>query len=194
MKKLRIFVVEDEAIILRSICLFIEAMGNEVAGKAVEGLSAVDRIGKTVPDMVLVDINIPGKDGLTVVREACLEKMIPTIVITGYFDDDLIVKANCQCVFGYMMKPVTREALAAGINIAWSRAEAYIEECQRAEKSEMALKNRKDIERAKGILMDEFGVKESEAMKRLQNMAKKRREKIEIVAQEIISANNKFGG
>ncbi len=194
MKKLRIFVVEDEAIILRSICLFIEAMGNEVAGKAVEGLSAVDRIRKTVPDMVLVDINIPGKDGLTVVREACLEKMIPTIVITGYFDDDLIVKANCQCVFGYMMKPVTREALAAGINIAWSRAEAYIEECQRAEKSEMALKNRKDIERAKGILMDEFGVKESEAMKRLQNMAKKRREKIEIVAQEIISANNKFGG
>lgn len=194
MKKLRIFVVEDEAIILRSICLFIEAMGNEVAGKAVEGLSAVDRIRKTVPDMVLVDINIPGKDGLTVVREACLEKMIPTIVITGYFDDDLIVKANCQCVFGYMMKPVTREALAAGINIAWSRAEAYIEECQRAEKSEIALKNRKDIERAKGILMDEFGVKESEAMKRLQNMAKKRREKIEIVAQEIISANNKFGG
>jgi len=193
-KKLRIFVVEDEAIILRSICLFIEAMGNEVAGKAVEGLSAVEKIQNTHPDMVLVDINIPGKDGLTVVREACLENMIPTIVITGYFDDNLITKANCECVFGYMMKPVTREALTAGINIAWSRAEAYIEERERADKSETALKNRKDVERAKGILMDEFGVKEREAMKRLQNMAKNKRKKIEVIAQEIIRAQNQFGG
>lgn len=194
MKKLKIFVVEDEAIILRSICMFVEAMGNEVAGKAVEGLSAVDRIKETKPDMVLVDINIPGKDGLTVVREACLEKMIPTIIITGYFDDDLITKANCQCVFGYLMKPITREALTAGINIAWSRAEAYMEECQRADKNETALKNRKDVERAKGILMDEFGVKESEAMKRLQNMAKNQRKKIEVVAREIIRAQDRFGG
>ena len=138
--------------------------------------------------MVLVDINIPGKDGLSVVREACLEKMIPTIVITGHISDDLVVKANCNCVFGYLMKPICSEELAAAIRIAWSRYQSHIKDIKRADEYKTALETRKIIERAKGILMDEFGLKESEAMKRLQKMSKDKRKEMGVVAQEIIDA------
>ena len=44
--------------------------------------------------MVLADLNLPGKDGLTVIREACLEKMITTVIITGHYSDHLMEKAN----------------------------------------------------------------------------------------------------
>ena len=171
----------------------VEAMGNEVVGKAVEGISAVNRIKEINPDMVLVDINIPGKDGLTVVRESCMDKMIPTIVITGHISDELVSKANCECVFCYLMKPISGEELKAAIRIAWSRYQAYIGQAERADEYKMKLETRKIIERAKGILMDEFALKEDEAMKRLQKMSKDRRKGLGLVAQEVIRAKQKMG-
>ena len=193
MEKLKIFIVEDESVILRSFCMTVESMGNTVIGKAVDGVSAVEKIKRTNPDMVLVDINIPGKDGLSVVREACLDRMIPTIIITGHISDELVVKANCNCVFGYLMKPICSEELAAAIRIAWSRYQSHANETKRANEYKTALETRKVIERAKGILMDEFGLKESEAMKRLQKMSKDKRKEMGIIAQEVINAKKTLG-
>ena len=193
MEKLRIFVVEDESIILRSFCMVIEKMGNELAGKAVDGISAIEKIKKAEPDMVLVDINIPGKDGLSVVREACLEKMIPTIVITGHISDELVSRANCKCVFGYLMKPISGEELQAAIRIAWGRYESFLMERERADEFEIKLETRKIVEQAKGIMMEEFCLTESEAMRRLQKMASTRRTDLRSVAQDVIRSKHNLG-
>ncbi len=188
MKKLRIFIVEDEAIILRCFCMHIEKMGHEVVGKALNGVLAVEKINELNPDMVLVDINIPGKDGLTVIKEACLDKMIPTIVITGHISNELVERANCQCVFGYLMKPISEEQLTVAVNIAWARSEELMGANSLANEYKTALDDRKYIERAKGILMDEFGLKENEAMTRLQKLAKDRNKKLSVVAHDVIQA------
>lgn len=186
MKELRVIIVEDEAIILRRFIMCIEKMGHHVVGVALNGNDAVQLIKNNDPDMVLIDINLPEKDGLTVIKESCLEKMIPTIIITGHFSEKLVDQANVACVYGYLMKPVRGEAVEAAVKIAWSRREEYIDSQKQTDEYKFALENRKLVERAKGILMDDFGLKENEAMIRLQKMAKDKRKKLAVVAQELI--------
>ena len=93
-KQLRFVVVEDEAIILQCLILYVENMGHTGVGYAMDGKGAVKVIEEKQPDMVLADLNLPGKDGLTVICEACLEKMITTVIITGHYSDHLMEKAN----------------------------------------------------------------------------------------------------
>lgn len=185
-KKLRIFIAEDEAIILRNFMNKVKKMGHEVVGNALNGTDAADRIEETNPDLVLIDINMPGKDGLTVVREVCAPKQIPAIVITGHYSEELMERANQECVFAYLMKPIDQKQLEAAINIAWSKYEQYLDTCEEARQLRQTLANRVIIDRAKGILMDNFGLKESEAMKHLQKMSKDKNKKLVIIANEIV--------
>ena len=191
MKALQIVVVEDAAIILCGLKMQLEKMGHTVAGIALNGEDAVRIIRKEHPDFVLADINIPKKDGLTVVREACLENMIPTVILTGHYADNLLKQADIPCVYGYLMKPVSFEQLGATIEIAWNRHKNLLETEDRAIKSEIRLEERKQIERAKGIIMDTLGLKEEEAMKYIQKMAKDQRKKLVVVSREIIRAREK---
>ena len=69
--------------ILRSLSRYAEKMGHEVAGVALDGAEAVERICEVQLDMVLLDLNMPEKDGIAVIREACLDRMIPVIIITA---------------------------------------------------------------------------------------------------------------
>ena len=190
--KLRVFIVEDEAIILGNFMIQIKNMGHEVVGKALNGIDAVAGIGKTMPDIVLMDINIAGKDGITVIEEICEPNMIPVIIITGHFSDELVEQADFKCVYGYLMKPVKTPQLSAAISMAVSRHNDYLSSKSRSSDLEKALEDRKCIEKAKGILMDEFGLKESEAMKRLQKISNDKSKKIALVAKEIILKNSAF--
>ena len=75
--------------ILRSLSRYAEKMGHEVAGVALDGAEAVERFYEVQPDMVLLDLNMPEKDGIAVIREACLDRMIPVIIITGHYSERL---------------------------------------------------------------------------------------------------------
>lgn len=188
MEQLRIVVVEDDAIILTALKMQLAAMGHAVVGYALNGEEAVRIIREKQPDLVIADVNIPKKDGLSVVREACLEKMIPTIILTGHYTDELLKHANIPCVYGYLMKPVSFEQIRAMVEIAWSRHENFSETEKQAHTYKIQLEERKWIERAKGIMMDTLGLKEEEAMKRMQKMAKEQRKKMIVIAKQIIKA------
>lgn len=189
---LRVFIAEDEAIILRSFISAVEKMGHTVAGFALDGVEASRKIQELNPDLVLIDINMPAKDGLTVIRESCSQQMIPVIIITGYFSDKLVERANQDCVFAYLMKPVNNQQLEAAINVAWSKYRQWLATTQQAKDLHIALEDRKKIERAKGILMDCFALKESEAMARLQKMSREKNKKLAVIAAEIIDAQKKL--
>ena len=192
MQKLRIAIVEDEAIILNTFSMHVRNMGHEVCGMAFDGNEAVKMINETNPDMVLVDLNLPGKDGISVINEACINKMIPSVIITGHYSTKIINQANIPCVYGYLMKPVREAQVRAAIDIAWSRHLEQKNAQAEAQEYKNALENRKYIERAKGILMDEFGLKENEAMKRLQKMSQDRKKKLVDIAKNLIEAYEKI--
>ena len=93
---LRIFIAEAEAIILSSLRAAIEHMGHSVAGFALDGETAQKMIKEISPDLVLIDINLPKKTGIEVIRAVNQDTLIPCIVITGYYSDKLIEDAARQ--------------------------------------------------------------------------------------------------
>mgnify|MGYP003098127028 FL=1 len=101
--------------ILRSLSRYAEKMGHEVAGVALDGAEAVERICEVQPDMVLLDLNMPEKDGIAVIREAYLDRMIPVIIITGHYSELLMNRADIPCVHGYLMKPTSEAQVQAAM-------------------------------------------------------------------------------
>lgn len=192
-KSLRVFILEDEAIILSSFLMWLKKYGYDICGYALEGNGASKKILELEPDLILLDINLPGKDGLDVLSEVNQKKLIPGIVISGYCSEQLVNKANAIGAFAYLVKPVNEKQLMASIEIAFSRFQEFEEFSNEACSLRIALDNRKYIEKAKGILMNRFEVSENEAMKRLQKKSRDTNKKLVDVAKEIITADKIFG-
>ena len=114
--------------------------------------------------------------------------MIPSIIVSGEFSGGLVDRANEVGVFGYLLKPIDEKQLEVTIKVALRRFEEFKEMSDKHENLNMALKERKLVERAKGILMDRFGVKESEAMKQMQKKSRDKNKKLAVIAREIIDA------
>lgn len=187
-KKLKVFIAEDEAVILTSFKLMVKEMGYSIAGSAANGKDALEKIQETEPDLILMDINLPEKDGLSVLEEVNRNKVIPSIIVSGEFSGGLVDRANEVGVFGYLLKPIDEKQLEVTIKVALRRFEEFKEMSDKHENLNMALKERKLVERAKGILMDRFGVKESEAMKQMQKKSRDKNKKLAVIAREIIDA------
>lgn len=187
-KKLKVFIAEDEAVILTSFKLMVKEMGYSIAGSAANGKDALEKIQRTQPDLILMDINLPERDGLSVLEEVNQNRVIPSIIVSGEFSEALVDRANEAGVFGYLLKPIDEKQLEVTIKVALRRFEEFREMSDKHENLSLALKERKLVERAKGILMDRFGVKESEAMKQLQKKSRDKNKKLAVIAQEIIDA------
>ena len=188
--KTRVFIVEDEPLVLKGYTSILEGAGYEIAGVATDGAQAVEDIcaKREQIDIVMVDINIPTVDGITVVESINQSSLIPCIIVTGYRDENLIKRANKAGVFGYLQKPVDKYDLISTINIALERFSEYNNARREAHTAKIALRDRKTVEQAKGIIMDKFGLKEAEAMKFLQKKSRDKNKKLVEICREIIRA------
>ena len=100
--------------ILRSLSPYAEKMGHEVAGVALDGAEAVERICEVQPDMMLLDLNMPEKDGIAVVRDVCFDGLLP-VIITGLYSELLMNRADIPCVYGCLMKPTSEAQVQAAM-------------------------------------------------------------------------------
>lgn len=191
-KMLRIFIAEDEPIVMQGYKIIITGIGHSIVGTAMDGKSAVEKILETKPDLAIMDINMPLMDGLQAIERINKEYRLPYIVITGYQDQKLLERASELGVFGFLPKPVDECEIRNTIEIAMARFEQVNRLKQDLEQAQTALKERKIIERAKGILMEKAKVTEPQAMKHLQKTARDRNKKLIEVAQEIIEADHLF--
>lgn len=188
----RIVIAEDDSIILMSLKMALENMGHTVVGEALDGLEALEKIRQSKPDLLLMDINMPKMDGLEVLAQIKNEMLIPSIVITAYPDDELVKRAMNVGAYAYLLKPVIEAQLKTAIEITMCRFSEFVSASQAAKKAEQTLNERKLVERAKGILMDKFGLKEADALRALQKKSRDSNKRIAAVAQEIIASANKL--
>lgn len=191
-KSLKILLAEDESIILMGIKSNIEKLGHQVIAQAYNGSEAVKLALENDPDLIIIDINMPKMDGIEAIKKINEEKFIPAVVITGYNDEKLIKRASEAGAFAYLIKPVDSNDIKPAINIAWSKFKEFNGILKELDNSKKALKARKIIEKAKGIIMDRNKIKESEAMKFLQKKSNDQNKKMIIVAEEIIKADKQF--
>jgi YesN/AraC family two-component response regulator len=117
----RVVIVEDEGIThlqLRKICL---QEGMMVAGSATNGARAVQLVKETVPDLVLMDIQMPVMNGLDAAEKILSEMRMCIIMLTAYNDEEYRSRALMAGASGYVLKPVTSTTLIPEANEAYRR-------------------------------------------------------------------------
>ena len=184
--RIKIYIAEDESIILMNFKMILQQLGYEVVGSAVNGEKALKDILELKPDLLLLDINMPRLDGISLFESVSKAYDAACIFITGHFSEAFVEKAKKAGALGYLIKPVDEKQLKASIEVAVAR---FDERCilrDETEKLRADLSDRKYIERAKGILMDSFGLKEGEAMARLQKLSRGKNKKLAVIARELI--------
>jgi len=115
----RIFIVEDDEIITHLIQQILTLKGFDIAGCAVSGEEALEKIPKSDCNLVLMDIGLSGDtDGITVARVLSKRMSVPIIFVTGNYDDNLLARAKTPNTCGYIIKPFSQNDLVSNIEIA----------------------------------------------------------------------------
>jgi len=115
----RVFIVEDELIHAEALKIALEEAGLELAGECGDADAAFDLIARARPDVLLVDIALPGvNNGITLAARVHEELKIPHIFTTSFSQDDIIKQAVATHPSGYLRKPVDAVNLKATLEIA----------------------------------------------------------------------------
>jgi response regulator NasT len=193
-RSLRILIVEDETIVELGLRAELTKLGHEVVAHAASADEARALFKEKTPDLVMMDIRLGADDGIELAQELLSQKRVPMIVLSAYSDQELVNRAGEAGVFGYLIKPASREALGAQIEVAVQRFGDA--ERLRLEKEHLAqtLETRKLVEKAKGIFMKRLNLDEAEAHRRLQTESQKRRMSLPELAKRIIESEEMLGG
>ena len=187
MTKRRIVIAEDEPLARLDLGQMLENLGHEVVGQAGDGKTAVDLARELAPDLVIMDIKMEGEiDGLGAALLLAEEKISPVLLMTAYNDPEYIERAREAGVMAYLVKPYNENQLSPAIEVALARYGEFAQLQQELGSTRDALMTRKIVERAKGVLMDTAGLKESEAFHRIQRLSMNSRKSMREVAEAIL--------
>ncbi|MDW8107334.1 MAG: response regulator [Armatimonadota bacterium] len=189
MHRLRIVIADDEPIILLDLRQMLEELGMSVVGEASDGRQAVEKVRQLKPDLAILDVKMPEMDGIEAARILHEERLAPVILLTAYSDSELVQRAKQAGVYGYLVKPFKQADLMPAIEVALARYQETRELEQQVGDLKEALETRKIIERAKGILMDTYGLREQEAYRRIQVQSMNTRKSMREIAEAIIIAH-----
>lgn len=189
----RIVVAEDEAVIRMDLVETLREEGYEVVAQAADGVTALERIEALTPDVALLDIAMPGLDGIEVTRR--VSEGTAVVVVTAFGQRERVEQARDAGAMAYVVKPVGRDDLMPAIEMAWSgwltlreaRGQA-VESAAAAERAEQRLADRRDVERAKAAVAARLGLGEDEAYRWLRQAAMDARLPLGDVARQVLAA------
>ncbi len=184
----RVVIADDESVIRLDLKEMLQSLGYLVIGEAGDGESAVNLARELKPDIVIMDIKMPGVDGIQAARILTEERVAPVLLLTAFSQTELIEGAKAAGVVGYIVKPFREGELVPAIEVAMARFREFRELEQEIGDLRETLETRKLIERAKGILMDSQGLKEAEAFRKIQKLSMNSRKSMKVVAEAIVLA------
>jgi response regulator NasT len=138
------------------------------------------------PDLVIMDIKMPGMDGLTAAEKVVEEGLAAVLILTAFSQKDLVQRAAEAGAMGYLVKPFQRSDLMPAIEIALARHAQLTGLKKESANLEEQLDTRKLVDRAKGKLMDEQKIGEADAFRLIQKRAMDERRSMKEIAQELL--------
>ncbi|MBN2158927.1 MAG: response regulator [Spirochaetes bacterium] len=124
MKRKKIFIVEDSRIVALELQKILEGLGYYVVGQAGTGADAVDMCAETVPELVLMDVKLPGgMNGIEASKEIRKRLNVPVIYTTAYSDREIVDEVQKSFPFGFVIKPYREKDLLVAIETAFTRFE-----------------------------------------------------------------------
>lgn len=188
----KILIADDERPVAAGLQAQLEALGYDVVAVVDDGHRAIDVCRRTLPDVVLMDIEMPGLDGLSAARQIAQDPGTPVIILTAHGHPNLVDQAIQGGVIQYLLKPVTSPALHAAVQTAVAQSREVKALRHEVNALELTLKERKLIERAKGILMARRNLSEPEAFRFLQRQSQDKRMPMAKLAESIVQADEFF--
>jgi AmiR/NasT family two-component response regulator len=182
----RLIIADDESLIRLDLREMLTHLGYDVIAEAGDGMVAMDLARKLQPDLIVMDIKMPEVDGITAAETLTRERIAPVVLLTAYSDQALVERAKEAGVVGYVVKPFREAELMPVIELCLARFEEFRTLEQEVGGLKEALESRKIIERAKGVLMDSQGLRESEAFHRIRKTSMDARKTMREVAEAIL--------
>jgi len=178
----RVVIAEDEAIIRLDLKETLEEEGYEVVGETGRGDEAIEH----QPDIAILDIKMPGLDGLSAAREITKERNAAVLILTAFSQRDLIEQARDAGALAYLVKPFQRSELIPAVEVALGRFQEMRALEAEVKDLEDQLETRRLVDRAKGLLMDKHGLSENDAFSFIQKTAMRERSTMKVIAQQVI--------
>ncbi|EOM78539.1 response regulator [Rhodococcus rhodnii LMG 5362] len=183
---MRVVVAEDEALIRLDLVEMLREEGYDVVGEAADGQRAVELATELTPDLVIMDIKMPRRDGIDAAQEIATKRIAPVVILAAFSQRELVERARDAGAMAYLVKPFSITDLVPAVELATSRfREVTALEREVADLSGR-LETRKVVERAKGILMERQAMTEPEAFRWIQRAAMDRRSSMKAVAEIVI--------
>lgn len=194
----RVVIAEDEAIIRLDLKEILLSAGYEVVGEAGRGDEAVSLVETQRPDLAILDLKMPGMDGVQAAREITSNHKVAVLVLTAFSQRELIEDARDAGVSAYLVKPFRREELLPAIEevLARCRQEWAIEDeveslappgSDPSGRAENKIETRRLVDDAKGVLMDQHDLSEPEAFAFIQRTAMQTRGRMRDVAARVVA-------
>ncbi len=198
----RVVSAEDEAIIRLDLKEILVSAGYEVVGETARGDEAVQLVARTQPDLAILDLKMPGMDGIRAAREITANHRVAVMVLTAFSQRDLIEDARDAGVAAYLVKPFRREELLPAVAEVLTRCRqewAIDEELATlgpatpdgrggADLAEDKIATRRVVDEAKGVLV-ELGLSEPDAFAFVQQTAMRTRRRMRDVAREVVDGS-----
>lgn len=182
----RVVVAEDEALIRLDLVEMLREEGYDVVGEAGDGQRAVELADELKPDLVIMDVKMPRRDGIDAASEIAERRIAPVVILTAFSQRDLVERARDAGAMAYLVKPFSKSDLVPAIEVAASR----FAEIRELEKEIAGLSERfevrKLVDRAKGLLMEKHAMTEPEAFRWIQRAAMDRRTTMKQVAEVVL--------
>lgn len=183
----RIVIAEDEAIIRLDLRETLIEEGYEVVGEASSGDEAIALVRLLRPDLAILDIKMPGVDGVEATKVISSEALCPVILVTAFSQREIIENARDAGALAYIVKPFQKTDLVPAIEVALGRFRELKLLSAEVGALEEQLETRKVLDKAKGILMSQWQMTENDAYLFLQRAAMSERCKMRDVAERVIS-------
>jgi response regulator NasT len=184
----RVVIADDESIIRMDLKEMLSGLGYQVVGEAGDGRQAINLARELKPDLVIMDIKMPEMDGITAARTLTEERIAPVLLLTAYSQQELVQGAREAGVVGYIVKPFRQDELMPAIEVALSRFREFRDLEREMGDLKETLEARKVVERAKGVLMDQYNMKEADAFRRIQKLSMDTRKSMREIAEAILLA------
>lgn len=186
---IRVVIAEDEAIIRLDLRETLEEEGYEVVGETGRGDHAVDLVRDLKPDLAILDIKMPHMDGLEAARIISAERICGVLMLTAFSQREVVEDARDAGALAYLVKPYQKSDLIPAIEVAIGRFRELQQLTGEVGALGEQLEARKIIDRAKGVLIDQHGMKEGGAFTFIQRTAMSERSRMRDVAERILSGD-----
>lgn len=189
----RVLIAEDEAIIRLDLKEMLEEEGISVVGEAADGEAALRLAQEREPDLVIMDIKMPGMDGLTAAERVVEQDLGAVLILTAFSGRDLVQRAAEAGAMGYLVKPFQKSDLLPAIELALARYQELAAVKKESATLAERLETRKVVDKAKGRLMDEQGLTEADAFRAIQKRAMNERRSMREVAEAVLQSGATAG-